>query len=250
MAINNLEQFTAQFTDFLKGNPALDVILADGRQMVTELLSDRTWFQPVLSQLVLDDDFLKAQWQSIDPYDIQLYHSPEKLFSVRAYIWEADETYPIHDHGSWGLVGDFINRIRERKFVRLDDGSDIDHFEVEQTAETELSPGQTTYVLPLNDGIHQMAALDGLTSVSIHVYGAPVRKGYINYFNRHTNTIRRMYPPSIDKRIYAIRSIGSIAEPWAAEVLERALHKSGPEYVRKEVEYSLGKMKRPGHPGA
>jgi len=244
MAINNLDQFTAQFTTFLQGNPSLEEILTDGRKMVEELLTTRTWFQPLLSQLVLNDDFLKAQWQSIDPYDIQLYHSPEKLFSVRAFIWEPDQTYPIHDHGAWGLVGDYINRIRERKFARLDDGSDANYFELEQVSEAELAPGQSTYVLPLNDGIHQMAALDGLTAVSIHVYGAPIRKGYINHFNPHNKTTQRMYPPSIDKRIYAIRSLGSIAEPWAEDVLRQALQKSPPPHVQEEVEFALNKMKR------
>lgn len=243
MSIDNLEHFTREFTAFLKKDPGLEQILDTGRHMLAVLTADYKWLRPVLSQLALDDAFLQSQWQSIDPYDIQLYHSPEKLFSVRAFIWEADETYPVHDHGAWGLVGACINRIGEKKFTRVDDGSDINRADVEQVSETQLSPGQTTFVLPADDGIHQMSALDGLTAITVHVYGKPVRKGYINYFNRHNNTVQRMYPPSINKRIYAIRSLGSIAEPWAEEVLQQALQGSMPEHVREEVRFSLGKTR-------
>ncbi|MEQ8200880.1 MAG: cysteine dioxygenase family protein [Syntrophomonadaceae bacterium] len=243
MGIDNLEQFTGRFTSFLKRNPGLEQILDEGRQMLAELTSNQEWLRPVLSQLVLDDAFLHSQWQSIDPYDIQLYHSPEKLFSVRAFIWEPDETYPVHDHGAWGLVGACINRVEERKFARVDDGSDVNRAEVKQVSEAQLAPGQTTFVLPVNDGIHQMAALDDRTAVTVHVYGRPVRKGYINYFNRHNNTVQRMYPPSINKRIYAIRSLGTIAEPWAGDVLQQARRGSSPEYIQTEIEFSLNKIK-------
>ncbi len=246
MAIKTLEQFNDRFTVFLRESPGMEQILDDGRQMLAELISNPGWLQPTLSQLVLDDAFLQSQWQSIDPYDIQLYHSPEKLYSVRAFIWEPDELYPVHDHGAWGLVGACINRVKERKFARLDDGSNINHAELKPVAEAELAPGQTTYVLPQNDGIHQMAALDDLTAVTIHVYGKPVRKGFINYFNLHNQTVQRMYPPSVNKRIYAIRTLGSIAEPWASNVLQQAWQGSFPEAVKKEIEYSLEKIKTLG----
>ena len=242
MAIKTLEQFNDRFTAFLRENPGMEQILDDGRQMLAELISNPGWLQPTLSQLVLDDTFLQSQWQSIDPYDIQLYHSPEKLYSVRAFIWEPNETYPVHDHGAWGLVGACINRVGERKFARLDDSSDINRAELKPVAEAELAPGQMTYVLPQNDGIHQMAALDDRTAVTIHVYGKPVRKGFINHFNLHNQTVQRMYPPSVNKRIYAIRTLGSIAEPWAGDVLQQARQGSFPEAVKKEIEYALDKI--------
>lgn len=243
MSINNLEEFASQFTFLLKQTPSLENIITEGREMLSELTSNSAWFQPVLSRLVLDDDFLKSQWQSIDPYDIQLYHSPEKLFSVRAFVWEPEEFYPPHDHGSWGIVGALINPVNEKKFARVDDGSNIHYAEIKQISEAQLSPGQTTYVLPLNEGIHQMAAVNDTPSVSIHVYGQPVRKGYIHYYNRHNNTAQRMYPPSINKRIYAIRTLSSIGQSWAADVLQEALQSAAPDYVLQEIQYSLDKIK-------
>ena len=242
MTISNLEQFGAQLTTLLQKKPTWPDLLKNGREMLSELVLNPDWFQPILSKLVLDEDFLKSQWQSIDPYDIQLYRSPEKLFSVRAYIWEPNVMYPIHDHGAWGLVGAHINQIRERKYERVDDGSDINYAEVKQIADATLSPGEITYVLPMDDGIHQMQAVNDQTAVTIHVYGTPIRKGFIHYFDPHNNSAHRMYPPSVDKKVYAIRTLGSIRQAWAEDVLNSALKSSDPEFIKKEIQYSLDRL--------
>jgi Predicted metal-dependent enzyme of the double-stranded beta helix superfamily len=243
MSISNLEQFGEQFSVLLKQNPEWPEILQKGSEMLSELVLNKDWLQPILSRLILDEAFLQSQWQSIDPNDIQIYRNPEKLFSVRAFIWEPNVTYPIHDHGAWGIVGAHINQIRERKFARMDDGQNDEYAELKQTADATLSPGEITHVLAMNGGIHQMQAVNGLTAVTIHVYGAPVRKGYIHYFNPHNNTAHRVYPPSIDKKILAIRTLGSVSEAWAEDILARALQASEPDYVHKECQYSLDKLK-------
>lgn len=242
MAISNLEQFGEYFTALLKNNPDWPTILKNGSEMLSELVSSQDWFKPVLSGLILDEAFLQSQWQSIDPNDIQIYRSPEKLFSVRAFIWEPNVTYPIHDHGAWGIVGAHINQIRERKFARIDNGLDPEHAEIKEIADATLSPGGITHVLPLNDGIHQMQALNNQTSVTIHVYGAPIRKGFIHYYNPHNNTANRMYPPSITKKVLAVRTLGSVPQPWAEEVLKTALKSNDPDYIKKECQYSLNKL--------
>ena len=243
MTISNLEQFGDQFRTLLEKKPEWPDLLKNGREMLSELVSNPDWFQPILSKLVLDEAFLKSQWQSIDPNDIQIYRNPNKLFSVRAFIWEPNVMYPIHDHGAWGIVGAHINQIRERKFARVDDGSDVNYAEVKQVADATLAPGETTYVLPVNDGIHQMQALNNQTSVTIHVYGAPVRKGFIYYFNPHNNTARRMYSPNVEKMILAIRTLGSIPESWAEDVLKSAVNSSEPEFIQKECQYALAKLR-------
>lgn len=243
MTIRNLEQFGEQFTLFLKKTPEWPDILKNGSEMLSELVLNKDWLQPILSKLVLDETFLKSQWQSIDPNDIQIYRSPDKLFSVRAFVWEPNVMYPIHDHGAWGIVGAHVNQIRERKFARVDDGLDINLAEVKEIADATLSPGEITYVLPVDDGIHQMQALNNQTSVTIHVYGAPIRKGFIRYFNPHNNTTQRMYPPSVDKKILAIRTLGSVPEPWSEDVLTNALKNAEPDYIKNECLYSLEKLK-------
>lgn len=232
-----LQAFIEQFTDFLNANPTKDEIFSTGRQMVEKLVSTPGWLNETLTRMVLDDDFLRSQWHAIDPNDIVLYRRPDRLFTVRAFIWEPGVSYPVHDHGSWGLIGSHINRIRERKYVRTDDGSNEEYAEIQMTSDTVLEPGQATHIEFL--GLHQMGSADDKVAVTIHVYGTPMRRGYIQLFNLHNKRIQRVYAPALFPRALAIRTLGSIPEDWAREVLREAMSKEQPDYFRKECLFTL-----------
>ncbi len=234
----DLSEFIIKFEAFLNNQPVQEEIFTTGRRMVEDLVSTPGWLNDTLTKLVLDDDFLNSQWHAIDPNDIVLYRHPEKLFTVRAFIWEPGVFYPVHDHGSWGLVGSYINRIRERKYVRTDDGSNEKYAEIEMTGDAVLDPGQSTYVEFL--GLHQMEAAEDKAAVTIHVYGKPMRKGYIQLFNLHNKRVHRVYAPALFPRVLAIRTLGSVAGGWAKEVLTQALSQEQPDYIRMECELALG----------
>jgi predicted metal-dependent enzyme (double-stranded beta helix superfamily) len=244
MSIIDLEQFARQFDLLLENEKEQYRMIEAGRELLGELVSRPEWFQSTLSRLVLDKDFIAAQRQSIDPNDIQIYFSPAKKYTVRAFIWEAGVTYPIHDHGAWGIVGAHINQVLEKKFARIDDGTDPDFARIEMKAEAVLKPGETTYVLPLDDGIHQMQAINNQTAVSIHVYGQPVRKGFIHHFDPHTNSARRVYAPANYKQNLAIKTLGSMPSSWAEDVLKGAIESDNPEFIKNECRLSLQKMSR------
>ncbi len=243
MQNTRLDDFGMEFKSLVNKKLEWNDFLAQGKALLSELVLDPTWFRPVLSKLVLDEAFLKSQWLSIDPNDLQIYRDADKAFSIRAFIWEPSVRYPIHDHGAWGIVGAHINRVGEIKYERVDDGSNPDYAEVRAISEAILSPGEITVVMPVNDGIHQMAAMDGKTAVSIHIYGSPVRKGYIHYYNAHNHTAHRMYPPYTDKKVLAIRTLGSVPEEWSESVLNDALKTDGPDFIKMECRLALEKMK-------
>ncbi len=244
MKIDDLEQFSDEFSKMLAKKPDMAGLLKNGRAMISDLVLKPDWFQSILTKLVLDEAFLKSQWQSIDANEIQIYRSSDKQFSIRAYIWEPNVTYPVHDHGAWGIVGAHVNQIIERKFIREDDGSDDSYAELKQVSQKMLSPGETTFVLPMNEGIHQMQAATDLTAVTIHIYGAPVRKGFIHYFDIQRKSAHRMYPPAINKKIFAIRTLGSIHESWAEEVLNSSMNSDVPNYIKNECMESLLKIQK------
>lgn len=234
MSITTLTQFCEQFTTLLNEKPDLQQLIKNGREMLSQLVNKPDWFNAILSGLVLDQTFLKTQQQSVDPNEIQLYFSPDKSFSVRAFVWEPGISYPIHDHGAWGIVGAQVNPVREKKYARLDDGSEENYASIKQVSDNILYPGETTFVLPLNDGIHQMQTVGDQPSVSIHVYGKPIRKGYINFYDPDRNTLARIYPPAIYKKILAIRTLGAIPDAWAQEVLNNAINAPEPAYILEE----------------
>ncbi len=239
MAINDLTKFVKQFSELLAVKPSFSAALAEGQKMLSELTANPDWFQPTLAQLILSEAFLQSQFLPIDPNDIQLYHSPDKTFSVRAFIWEPNVCYPIHDHGAWGMIGSLLNQIKETKYQLTADREELTFAELLKTREAVLSPGQTSYVPPLEEGIHQMQCVNKDISVTVHVYGPRVRKGYIQVYNTANKTIQRIYRPALTKKVLAIRTLGSIPETWAKDILHDVLNKNEPDYIKKECQLAL-----------
>jgi predicted metal-dependent enzyme (double-stranded beta helix superfamily) len=243
MSITNLEEFCREFHLVLSEESEIFEIINRGRLLLSQLVDKSDWFRDTLSSLVLNEEFLNAQWLSIDSNEVILYRSPDRAFSVRAYIWEPNVVYPVHDHGAWGIVGSLINQIKERKFKRIDDGSVENRAQIKQISEATLSPGGTTFVLPVNQGIHQMEAINDQVAITIHVYGKPVRKGYIQFFDINSGNVQRVYPPRLYKKIMAMRALGDIPETWSEEILNKALNISGPDHLLLEGKLALEKLK-------
>jgi len=243
MCSSVLVEFCEQLRELLERDTMQEQVIAEGQKLLRKLVGQRDWIQTIMTRFVLDQEFLDTQRPVIDPNDITLFFSPDRLFSVRAFIWEPGVSYPIHDHGAWGMIGAFINPLGERRYKRVDDGTDPDRAQVEMIGQTILSPGETTFVLPLDDGIHEMWNPTDQEAISIHVYGKPVRKGYINHFDPKTNTAQRVYSPKNMTKTLVIKALGFINEPWAREVLNDALEKPNPEYIWQECRYALRHIK-------
>jgi uncharacterized membrane protein len=111
-----------------------------------------------VDKVIRKADFLHGQILTIDPNEITLFRSPQGNFSLRLFIWEPGKTYPVHDHGSWGVVGAWAGIVEEIKYRRLDDGNRVGYADLAVKNKAALSPGELTAVLPLNEGTHQMGA--------------------------------------------------------------------------------------------
>lgn len=240
----NLEEFCPRLSALQQEKKELSQFIPEGRALLGELLEDSTWFRSYLEKLILDPDFLKAQEPSIYPNEVTLYRSPDRAFSIQAYFWEPRTTSAVHDHGSWGIVGAMICPVRERKYRRLDDGKTAGRAELEETSRSWIKPGETTFVLPLNEGIHLMEAPEERGSVSLSVYGRSVRYGYIQFFDLNRKTVRRVYPPRLLKKVLAIRTLGYLAEPWGEEILKASASSPRPEYLEREIEQALSRFRR------
>jgi predicted metal-dependent enzyme (double-stranded beta helix superfamily) len=240
----NLEEFCLRFHAFLDEKPALPMLIEVGQELFGELLTDPGWFRGILRKLILDRDFLKMQEVSVFHNEITLYRSPDRAFSVLAYIWEPSNASPIHDHGSWGMIGGLIHQFRERKYRRLDEGKIEGHAELEEISSTIIGPGDTTYVLPLDKGIHQMEAATNRLAVTVSVYGKSVRKGYVQFFDPLEKKVIQAYHPKLFKEVLAIRTLGQIPEPRAEDILTAETLASMPAYLRKEYQKSLPKLAR------
>jgi phage terminase large subunit-like protein len=108
-----------------------------------------------------------------------------------------------------------------------------------------LKPGETTSVLPLNNGIHRMENRSGDVAVTINVYGRSIRKGYIQFFYPEDKTVTKVYPPKPLKEALAVRAAGALRAPWSEELLQKVLSSGLPDPIKKEGEYSLARLKSP-----
>lgn len=237
--MHELDQFSRDFQNLIDMKLRWPEFLKKGSEMVHVLVSSPGWLNDFLTHLVLDEVLLQNQYHSGDPNDIVLYRSPARSFSVRAFVWEPHRRYPIHDHGSWGILGVHVNRIRETKYRRLDDGSIEGHARVEKAGEAVIETGGVTHVLPLNEGLHMMEAVGGKAAISIHIYGQAIRKGYIQQFDPHHHAVHRVYAPHLHKKVLAMRVLCCIPESWAEDVLKEVVKGPGPDYISQEAQRAL-----------
>jgi predicted metal-dependent enzyme (double-stranded beta helix superfamily) len=238
-----LDEFCTRFRALQEEKRDLSQFIPGGRVLLGELIKDPTWFREYLERLILDPEFLNAQEPSIYPNEVTLYRSPDRAFLIQVYFWEPRTTSAVHDHGSWGIVGALVHPVRERKYRRSDDGKTEGKAELEEISRAWIQPGETTWVLPLNDGIHLMEAPEEKGAVTLSVYGRSVRYGFIQFFDLNRKTVRRVYPPRVLKKVLAIRTLGYLAEPWGEEILKASASKPRSEYLETEVEQALARFR-------
>lgn len=233
----DFEEFCRRFGETAAKAEDVESAFSLGIPLVAELLASDRWFRDFIRAALVERTWLKQQQPALWPNEMTIYRSPDASFLVLAYIWEPYSVDTIHDHGSWGIVGSFINGIREVKFRRSDDGAVAGHAELEEAAVRVLEPGEITTVRPLNDGIHQMENQSGDIAVTINVYGRTIRRGYLQFFDRERKTVRRVYPPRTFREVLMVRTLGYMG--GAADILKEAMINPLPDYVREEYGEAL-----------
>ncbi len=241
--MGRFEIFSENVAKMLAGESGIMRKIENGRELVAELNSRPEWFFETLKKMILDPASIERQKPGIWPNELTLHRAPDRSFVVLAYIWDAGLADTIHDHGSWGIIGTLVGKLGERKYERLDDGKREGYCTLRETAFGVFGPGETTFVLPLNKGLHAMDnPADGI-AVSINVYGTTVRQGFIQFFDPAKNTVTRAYPPRTLKEVLAVKTLAAIDPGRAEGVFREALGSSRPPQLRQEYEEALRKLR-------
>lgn len=129
--------------------------------------------QGLLAALVRRDDWLPQACAQPHPdfYQQYLLHcDPLERFSVVSFVWGPGQRTPVHNHGTWGLIGMLRGaEIGQRYRREADDGL------VPDGPPARLEPGEIEIVSPATGDIHVVEnALADQVSISIHVYGANI----------------------------------------------------------------------------
>ncbi len=130
--------------------------------------------------------FVKSQ-PTIDPkfaqpgnetYARRLVHrDPQHRFVVVAMTWGPGQQTPVHDHGTWGIIGMLQGDIAAWVYQRRDDGSQEGYAELEEHGYIESGPGAILpVVLPPDDEIHRLQNPGDEIAIGLHIYGKDIAR--------------------------------------------------------------------------
>ena len=181
-------------------------------QEMSALLLNRQLFQKILTSVVKGQSYPDARQATMFNNEFILFINTKRLFSVRLYIYDPGQYTPIHDHNSWGVYGCVHNKIEVIRYRREDDETEPGYACLREIERPVLNPGQTASVLPLNDGIHKAGNPDGQASVMLCVYGTPIRRLYVNQYDHLQNSVSKLYPPRLRKKMLASQALDSMED--------------------------------------
>ena len=121
-----------------------------------------------------------------------VYDAPDESLSLYSIVWLPGQWTPVHDHGSWGVVGVIEGVLEERSYVRLspDRGAD-DEIDLARGGTVLLRHGAVTSFVPNPDHIHVTGVpADRPRAVSLHLYGKTMSN--FNIYDVGARTRRRI----------------------------------------------------------
>jgi 3-mercaptopropionate dioxygenase len=107
-----------------------------------------------------------------------IYDAPDSSLSLYAVVWLPGQWTPVHDHGSWGVVGVIEGVLEERSYVRLspERGADAG-IELVRGGVILLGRGAVTSFVPNPDHIHITGVpAERQRAVSLHLYGRTMNR--------------------------------------------------------------------------
>jgi 3-mercaptopropionate dioxygenase len=156
---------------------------------------------PVMHRFMREaESFLKPEHFRADPDHYArnaVYIAPEQDLSLFALVWIPGQWTPIHDHGSWGVVGVLRGTLHERSYVRVDGRTGDTQIDLKPGGVFLLDPGTITSFVPNPDHIHRTGvplgdapsgsgSKDAEPVVSLHLYGRNMDSFHIYDLDSHS----------------------------------------------------------------
>jgi len=151
---------------------------------------------PLMLELVEQaGEFLQPQhYRSDDAHYARnlVYDAPDGSLSLYTLVWLPGQWTPVHDHGSWGVVGVLEGVLEERNYVRLSPERGADEgIELVRGGVILLGRGAVTSFVPTPDHIHVTGVpQERPRAVSLHLYGRMMNS--FNTYDLAAGTRRRI----------------------------------------------------------
>ena len=130
-----------------------------------------------------------------------VYTCPEGSLSLFAMVWNPGQWTPVHDHGTWGVVGVVEGVLEERNFIRTDNQERDDSGVVlRRGGMSLLSQGTVTTFVPNPDHIHRTGvSKDRTRTLTLHLYGR-----HMSNYNVYDLELGRRYPMDLSPETQAV----------------------------------------------
>jgi predicted metal-dependent enzyme (double-stranded beta helix superfamily) len=163
------EQAFTALVDRANGDEAM--ILAEGRKILGELVSQDNW---------LPEPYAQPHPQYYQQY--LLHADPQDRFSVVSFVWGPGQKTPIHNHTVWALIGMLRGSERAENFAVDAEGHPTQVLGVDI-----LEPGTVESLSPTTGDVHRVSNLyDDRVSISVHVYGGNIGRISRSVFDAET----------------------------------------------------------------
>jgi 3-mercaptopropionate dioxygenase len=123
-------------------------------------------------------DFLEPGHRRSEPGEYTrnlIFAADDDTLSLYAIVWRPGQWTPIHDHGTWGVVGVVEGLLEEQSFMRIDDNparDDHQGIDLVPGGLVLLPSGAVATFVPNPDHIHQTGVADDRpATLSLHLYG-------------------------------------------------------------------------------
>jgi len=211
LALKELQTICREWSQATKAIADRQGRIAYFRAELPELLSRQELFEGVLQEILSGSPYSNLRQETLFDNELILYRDSGRLFSMRLYIFGPGEHTDVHDHVSWGVSGPAFGRIEVLRYRREDDGAEPWQAQLGMCGRLVLRPGETETTLPLDQGIHRTGnPADGMALMA-SVYGAPLRRPFIQRFDLESGRVYRVYPAHLKKRMLAEQALKMMA---------------------------------------
>jgi 3-mercaptopropionate dioxygenase len=140
---------------------------------------------PLMEQLLEGDrSYLRPEHFRSDPGHYArnaIYIAPDEHLSLFSLVWLPGQWTPVHDHGSWGVVGVLQGILEERSFMAVDGQITADHgIRLKRGGVILLKEKSISSFVPNPDHIHVTGVPEARAmAVTLHLYGRNMNSFHI-----------------------------------------------------------------------
>ncbi|MBT2258326.1 cysteine dioxygenase family protein [Priestia megaterium] len=127
-----------------------------------------------MQQLLQEGDVLPSQYRKPNPkYALYPLHvAVDESFSVAVAVWDVGQATPIHDHGTWGVIGVVQGTEHEIQYTRPSGEGEAPVVRRDRY----LQEGEVAICCSSEQDLHKVECASPDPCVGIHVYGGNIGK--------------------------------------------------------------------------